>query len=119
MILVPRFPLIVRNLNPPSLDFQQLLMNQSRILVPRFPYLRRTSMQTESEFVTLCGGLSPPIAPVRLALDLEAAGFQLSRDGDDILIRPFSKLTDEDKQQLKLWKRHVLALLDYAPPEVQ
>ena len=59
-------------------------------------------MQTESEFVTLCGGLSPPIASVRLALDLEAAGFQLSRDGDDILIRPFSKLTDEDKQQLKL-----------------
>ena len=68
---------------------------------------------TSSEYVILRGGLALPVAPVLLALNLGAAGFRLSRDGEDILICPFSKLTDEHKRQLKLWKRHVLALLDY------
>lgn len=66
-----------------------------------------------SSFVVLRGGLALPIEPVRLLLDLEAAGFQLSRDGDDILVRPFSRLQADDVRALKLWKAHVLALLDY------
>ena len=53
-----------------------------------------------------------------LLLALESRGFKLSRDGEDILIQPFSKLSDDDKRSLKLWKRHVLALLDYKAPEL-
>ena len=64
-------------------------------------------------YVLLRGGLALPVEPVFLLLELEARDFQLSRDGDDILVRPFSKLTDDDKRYLKLWKRHILALLDY------
>jgi hypothetical protein len=72
-------------------------------------------------YVQLKGGLVLPLEPVLLVNELEARGFTLSRDEDLIWIRPFSKLTDDDKAQLKLWKPHVLALLDYqAPtPEVQ
>ena len=70
-------------------------------------------------YVCFAGGLALPLEPVLLLLDLEAAGFKVTRDGEDILVRPFSKLTDDDKRYLKLWKRHVLALLDYTSPEVQ
>lgn len=64
-------------------------------------------------YVLLRGGLALPIEPVRLLLDLEAAGFRLSRDGDDILVRPFSRLREDDVRALKRWKAHVLALIDY------
>lgn len=69
-------------------------------------------------YVCLKGGLVVPVEPVLLLLDLEARGFKLSRDGDDILVRPFSKLGDDDKRNLKLWKPHVLALIDYIAPEL-
>ena len=69
-------------------------------------------------YVHLQGGLVLPVDPVLLLLDLEARSFRLSRAGDDIDICPFSKLTEDDKRLLKLWKPHVLALLDYMPPKV-
>ena len=72
-----------------------------------------------SEYVMLRGGLVLPVCSVLLLLDLEARGFMLSRDGDDIVVSPFSRLTDDDKKQLKLWKRHVLALVDYESGVVQ
>lgn len=78
-------------------------------------------MHTDSDgqrFVFLRGGLVVRQEPVLLLLDLEARGFRLNRDGDDIIVSPFSKLTAEDKAQIKLWKRFILALLSYEPPEV-
>jgi hypothetical protein len=62
----------------------------------------------------LRGGLTLPITPVLAVLDLESRGFRLSRDGDDIFISPFSRLTDDDQRDLKRWKLHVLAILDAA-----
>jgi hypothetical protein len=56
---------------------------------------------------------------ILLALELERRGIRLWRDGEDIVIEPFFKLTEDDTRQLKLWKRHVLELLDYVPPQVQ
>jgi hypothetical protein len=73
---------------------------------------------SESRYVTLRGGLALPLAPLLLALDLEARGFRLEADGDVIIITPYSRLTDEDRRQLTLWKPHVLALLGYHAPEV-
>jgi hypothetical protein len=75
-------------------------------------------MSTDSErYVMLRGGLTVPVAPVLLLLDLESRGFTLSHDGEDILVSPFSKLSEDDKRHLTLWKRHVIALLSYEPPE--
>ena len=68
-------------------------------------------------YVVLKGGLALPIAPVLLALDLERRGFTLERDDQDIFISPYSKLTDDDRSNLKAWKQHVLALIDYVQPE--
>jgi hypothetical protein len=72
-------------------------------------------------YVWLRGDLVVPVDPVLLLLDLEAKGFKLSRDGDDIIVSPASKLTDEDRRLLKAWRSHVLVLLDYVatPPRVQ
>jgi hypothetical protein len=68
--------------------------------------------------VLLRGGLAVPLAPMLLLLDLEARGLQVSRIGDDILVRPAGQLTDADRAALGRWKVHVLALVDYATPEV-
>lgn len=57
------------------------------------------------------GGLTLPADVVLLALDLEARGFSLTPAGDDLLVQPFSLLTDEDARQLRRWKLHLLALL--------
>lgn len=70
-------------------------------------------MPTPSDYVTLKGGRALPIAPVLLLLDLERRGFTLTLQGDDIRVRPFSKLTDADLTELKRWKPHVRALIDY------
>jgi hypothetical protein len=76
-------------------------------------------MSADSErYVCLKDGPIVPVAPILLLLDLEAKGFRLERDGNDILIHPASKLSDEDREQLKLWKAHVLAMLDYIPTAV-
>ena len=56
-----------------------------------------------------------PLAPLRLLLDLEERGLQVARDGDDIVIRPAGRLSDEDRTALRRWKPHVLALIDYRP----
>lgn len=74
-------------------------------------------MQTGSDrYVLLNGGLSVPIDAVLLVLGLESRGFKLSRDGADIFVSPFSKLTEDDRRALKLWKPAVLSLLDYEAP---
>lgn len=70
-------------------------------------------------YVFLRGGLALPVEPCLLALELERRGIRLTRDGEDIIIEPRELLTDDDRQQLRRWKRHVLAILDYTPPEVQ
>jgi hypothetical protein len=75
-------------------------------------------MPAASEYVVLGGGLTMPVAPMLLMLDLERRGFQFERDGDDIIVRPFSHLTEADRIGLRRWKPQVLALLDYRAPEV-
>ena len=67
-------------------------------------------------FVQLRGGMVVPIEPVLLALDLEARGFRMVSDDGDIVITPFSKLTQEDCRQLRRWKQHVISILNYEAP---
>jgi hypothetical protein len=67
-------------------------------------------------FVTLNGGLVVPAEPLVLTLDLQARGFELTPDGSDLIVRPFSKLTAEDCRLLRRWKSHILAVLAYEAP---
>lgn len=68
-------------------------------------------------YVLLRGGLCVPAAPLRLLFELEARGFTLTPDGDSLIIRPYSKLTPDDRARITQWKWHVLALVDYRAPE--
>ena len=52
-------------------------------------------------------------------LDLEARGLTVSREGDDLLISPPGRLTDDDRSALRRWKSHLLALVSYQPEAVQ
>jgi hypothetical protein len=74
-------------------------------------------MPTASDFVTLRGGLTLPWPAVQLALDLEQRGLSITVDGDDLIVRPKGQLTAEDRDGLRRWKRHVVALLMYRAPE--
>jgi hypothetical protein len=42
---------------------------------------------------------------------IEAAGFTLETDGADIVVRPFSRLTDSQRQFIKIHKPELLAIL--------
>jgi hypothetical protein len=72
---------------------------------------------TCGRYVLLPSGLALPVEPILIVGELENRGFKLTGEGDDILITPFSKLTNDDKQRLKTWKRHILALLSYESRE--
>jgi hypothetical protein len=69
--------------------------------------------------VCLAGGLALPEEPVLLLLELEARGFVICRDGADLMVRPSGRLTEADCQRIRYWKWHLLAVVDYTPPEVQ
>ena len=69
-------------------------------------------------YVSLRGGLTVPVEPLRLVFELQDRGFTLSQDGDALLVQPYQQLTPDDCRQIRLWKRHILALLTYEPPEL-
>ena len=74
-------------------------------------------MNASDRFISLRGGLVVPVEPLLLALDLEARGFLMKPDGEDLIVSPFSQLTAEDCRQLRRWKHHVIALIAYRTPE--
>lgn len=59
-----------------------------------------------------------PLAPVLLALRLEAAGFRFRAEGRDLLVSPFEQLSEADRTALRRWRHHVLALLAYEPAQL-
>jgi len=70
-----------------------------------------------SDVVTLRGGLTVPIAALRLAWQLEERGFRLAIAGGDTLrVTPGSKLTAEDLAALRVHKAALLEIVAYVPP---
>ncbi|MGE3513229.1 MAG: hypothetical protein AB7N65_30585 [Vicinamibacterales bacterium] len=67
-----------------------------------------------SSFVTLRGGLTLPVTPVRLALDLEARGLHLGVDGEALTVGPKELLTDVDRGAIRQWREHLKAIAAYA-----
>lgn len=64
------------------------------------------------DFIILRGGLCIPRPALEIALDLEARGIRLQADGDELLV-PKGVLTVDERQVLRRWKQHVIALLNY------
>jgi hypothetical protein len=71
-------------------------------------------------YVSLTSGLVLPVEPCLLALDLEARGFTLTREHDDVLsVQPHQRLTPEDCVAIRRWKLHLLAIVDYVHEATQ
>lgn len=72
-------------------------------------------------YVSLRGGLVLPEEALRLALDLERRGWALTAtDYGTIKLDPADPeaqpLTDDDLDNLRRWKMHLLAIAVYEPP---
>lgn len=63
-------------------------------------------------FVHLRGGMVVPVAAYNVVLTVERAGYRLTVDGPDILVRP-GGLDPALLAELKRWKAHVIMLLGY------
>jgi hypothetical protein len=70
-----------------------------------------------TDFVILPGLILPGDA-FRLALDLERRGFHLEPDGNDLLVGPRDRLTNEDRNAIRRWKQHLLAIAGFESPWV-
>jgi hypothetical protein len=68
---------------------------------------------SRSDFVVLRGGLTLPVAALRLAWDLEARGFHLRAVDDLLTVGPRDLLTDADRDLIRRWKPHLLAIVAY------
>lgn len=62
------------------------------------------------DFITI-GPLTIPREALHAVLDAERRGVQLEADGDSIVVNPPGILTDEERNALRRWRWHVLALL--------
>jgi hypothetical protein len=70
------------------------------------------------EFVTLKGGLTVPVAALRLALNLEARGIALVTDAHHQFVVPQDeRLTADDLVNIQRWHTHLGAIVDYRAPE--
>ena len=63
--------------------------------------------------VVLRGGLSVPLAALRLLWDLEARGFSLTDDGEALRVAPRSRLNQDDDHALRQHRDELLALVRY------
>ncbi len=64
-------------------------------------------------------GLTLPIEPVLLALDLENRGLRLELDGDALVVGPRDRITLEDRVQIQRWREHLKAIVAHAEGRVQ
>jgi hypothetical protein len=70
-------------------------------------------------FVVLKGGLTVPLEALQLAWALENRGATFEVDGDDLVVAcPQGLLTDADQVAIRRWKRQLMAIATYWPPEV-
>jgi hypothetical protein len=70
-------------------------------------------------FVVLKGGLTVPLEALQLAWALEDRGATFTIDGIDLVVDgPRGLLTEADQVAIRRWKRHLMAIATYSPPEV-
>lgn len=70
-----------------------------------------------SEWVTLKGDVSLPLAAVALAIDLAEAGFGLARQDDQLLVSrqniTKTQLSQLQRESVQQWKPYLLVVVDY------
>lgn len=67
--------------------------------------------------VMLAGGLFIQSDALALALDMETRGLTLTAKDGVLLVSPGSALRADDRVAVQRWKRHLLAIAAYQPPE--
>lgn len=80
--------------------------------------MRRDTERDEAQAITLRGGLSIPVAALRLAWQLEGIGVSMCVDGDDLVLRPRQLVPAEDVPRLRQYRRDIMRLIAYCeePP---
>lgn len=71
---------------------------------------------SDRRYVLLRGGLALPVEPMLLALELEERGFSMRREGETLIVQPAHELTPEDRQRIRRWKHHLIAVIEYEAP---
>ena len=69
--------------------------------------------------IELKGGLFVATDAIAVALALEAKGVTLAAKDGVLTAAPASALTETDTASIRQWKRHLLAIAAYVPPEVE
>jgi hypothetical protein len=73
-----------------------------------------------SDLVVLKGGLSVPVAALRLALALEDKGCVFRVDDDGVLlVGPRDKLSESDRAAIRQWRDDLARIVSYTAPVVQ
>lgn len=67
--------------------------------------------------IELRGGLLVQSDALDLALALEQRGLTLAAKDGALLVSPGSALSADDRVAVQRWKRHLLAIAAYQPPE--
>jgi hypothetical protein len=70
-----------------------------------------------SDFVQLRGGLVIPLAALRLAWSLEDRGCTFRVQADGLIAGPRERLTDADRQAIRRWRTHLMAIAEYCKTE--
>jgi hypothetical protein len=66
------------------------------------------------DYVMLKGGLTIPLAVLRVLWDLEERGVRVRVDDEgDLVVAPRGVITDTDREVLRRWKPHVAVLVTY------
>ena len=68
---------------------------------------------TNANSITLAGGTIVPLAALRLCWALEDRGLNLELDGDDLLVRPRTLLTDTDRAAIRELRPYLKSLIHY------
>lgn len=70
-------------------------------------------MANDYDLVTLEGGLIIPLKALQLVWGLEDRGIDLELDRDAIIVRPKGVLSDEDHDQIRQLRPHIVALITF------
>jgi hypothetical protein len=69
---------------------------------------------TPSDFVTLRSGLTLPLAALQFAWHLEERGLHMGVLDDLLTVGPRDLLTPADRDLIRRWKLHLLAIVSYS-----
>lgn len=73
-------------------------------------------LDTEPEMVTLRGGVTVPVAAIELAIELESRGVTMRVEGDTLIVRPRSGLSEADVARVRAYRAELKRIAAYEAP---